>query len=47
MDIVLLLQKKSPKIYPNKIISKKEKANIETTKNDKIVKLPWVPKLRN
>ena len=34
----------------NKITSKKEKVNIETIKNDKIVKLPWVltlgPKLR-
>ena len=29
----------------NKITSKKEKVNIETIKNDKIVKLPWVPKL--
>ena len=31
----------------NKITSKKEKGNIEIIKNDKIVKLPWVPKLRN
>ena len=45
MDIVLLFQKKSSKIYTNKIISKKEKANIEIIKNDKIVKLTWVPKL--
>ena len=29
----------------NKITSKKEKVNIETIKNDKIVKLPWVLKL--
>ena len=29
----------------NNITSKKEKVNIETIKNDKIVKLPWVPKL--
>ena len=27
------------------ITSKKEKVNIETINNDKIVKLPWVPKL--
>ena len=30
----------------NNITSKKERVNIETIKNDKIVKLPWVPKLR-
>ena len=30
----------------NNITSKKEKVNIGTIKNDKIVKLPWVPKLR-
>ena len=30
----------------NNITSKKEKVNIATVKNDKIVKLPWVPKLR-
>ena len=34
----------------NNITSKKQKANIETIKNDKIVKLPWAlrlgPKLR-
>ena len=29
----------------NNITSKKEKVNTETIKNDKIVKLPWVPKL--
>ena len=29
----------------NNITSNKEKVNIETIKNDKIVKLPWVPKL--
>ena len=29
----------------NNITSKKEKVNIETIKNDKIVTLPWVPKL--
>ena len=29
----------------NNITSKKEKVNIETIKNDKIVKIPWVPKL--
>ena len=29
----------------NNITSKKEKVNIETIKNDKLVKLSWVPKL--
>ena len=29
----------------NNITSKKEKVNIETIKNHKIVKLPWVQKL--
>ena len=29
----------------NNITSVKEKVNIETIKNDRIVKLPWVPKL--
>ena len=29
----------------NNINSKKEKVNTETVKNNKIVKLPWVPKL--
>ena len=29
----------------NNITSKQEKVNIETIKNDKIVKLPWVPKI--
>ena len=29
----------------NNITSKKEKVNIEIIKNDKMVKLPWVPKL--
>ena len=29
----------------NNITSLKEKENIDTIKNDKIVKLPWVPKL--
>ena len=33
------------KEYINKIISAKEKGNVDTIKNDKIVKLPWVPKL--
>ena len=28
----------------NNITSKREKVNIETIKNDKIVKLLWVPK---
>ena len=31
----------------NNITSKKERVNIETIKNHKIVKLPWVPKLRS
>ena len=30
----------------NNITSVKEKVNIETIKNDKKVKLPWVPKLQ-
>ena len=30
----------------NNITSNKEKVNIETIKNNEIVKLPWVPKLR-
>ena len=30
--------------YMNNITSKKKKVNIETIKNDKIVKLPWIPK---
>ena len=29
----------------NNIISVKEKTNVETVKNDKTIKLPWVPKL--
>ena len=33
------------KKYMNSITSNKEKVNIETIKNDKIVKLPWVLKL--
>ena len=33
------------KKYLNNITSKKEKVNIETINNDKIVKLKWVPKL--
>ena len=45
MDIVLLFQKKLPiyiyiYIYMNNITSQKEKVNIKTIKNDKIVKLP-------
>ena len=35
---------KVTKKYMNNITSKKEKVNIETIKNDKILKLPWVPK---
>ena len=33
------------KEYMKNITSVKGKENIETTKNDKIKKLPWVPKL--
>ena len=36
---------KVTKKYISNINSKKERVNIETIKNDKIVKLPWVPKL--
>ena len=36
---------KVTKEYMNNITSVKEKVNIETIKNGKIVKLPWVPKL--
>ena len=36
---------KVAKEHMNKITSAKEKVNIETIKNSKIVKLPWVPKL--
>ena len=36
---------KVTKEYMNNITSVKEKVNIETIKNDKIVKLSWVPKL--
>ena len=36
---------KITKEYMNNITSVKEKVNIETIKNDRIVKLPWVPKL--
>ena len=36
---------KVTKKYMNNITSNKEKVNIETIKNDKIVKLPWVPNL--
>ena len=36
---------KVTKKYMNNITCKKEKVNIETIKNDKIAKLPWVPKL--
>ena len=41
---ITVLEKVTKK-YMNNITSKKEKVNIETIKNDKIVKLPWVPKL--
>ena len=45
MDIVLQFQKVT-KEYMNNITSVKEKLNLETIKNDQIVKLPWVQKLR-
>ena len=35
---------KVAKEYMNNVTSEKEKVNIETIKNSKIVKLPWVPK---
>ena len=41
---ITVLQKFTKK-YMNNITSKKEKVNIETIKNNKIVKIPWVPKL--
>ena len=41
---ITVLEKVNKK-YMNNITSKKEKVNTETIKNDKIVKLPWVPKL--
>ena len=44
MDSITILERVTKK-YMNNITSKKEKVNIETIKNDKIVKLPWVPKL--
>ena len=44
MDIVVVLERLTKK-YLNKITSVKEKENIDTIKNDKIVKLPRVPKL--
>ena len=37
---------KVTKRYMNNITPKKEKVNIETIKKDKIVKIPWVPKLK-
>ena len=37
---------KVTKRYMNNITSKKEQVNIETIKKDKIVKIPWVPKLK-
>ena len=39
---ITVLEKVTKK-YLNNITSKKEKVNTETIKNDKIVKLPWVP----
>ena len=39
---ITVLEKVTKK-YINNITSKKVKANIEIIKNDKIVKLPWVP----
>ena len=44
MDSITVLEKVIKK-YMNKITSKKEKVNIVIIKNDKLVKLPWVPKL--
>ena len=40
----MVLQKVSEE-YMKNITSVKGEENIETTKNDKIKKLPWVPKL--
>ena len=45
MGIVLQFLKKVTKEYTNNITSVKEKENINTIKNDKIVKLPWEPKI--
>ena len=42
--LVNVFAEKSPKIYEQHT-SKKENVNIETIKNDKVVKPPWVPKL--
>ena len=44
MGIELVLEKVT-KENMNNITSVKEKVNVETIKNDQIVKLPWVPKL--
>ena len=41
----IIVLEKVTKEYMNNTASIKEKVNIETIKNDKIVKLPWVPKL--
>ena len=42
--IITVLEKVTKK-YMNNITSKRDKVNIETIKNDKIIKLLWVPKL--
>ena len=44
MGIELVLEKVT-KENMNNITSVKEKVNVETIKNDQIVKLPWVLKL--
>ena len=45
MDIVLHSFRKVTKECMKNITSVKEKVNKETIKNDKIVKVPWLPKL--
>ena len=40
-----VLEKVTKKYISTTLIPKKERVNIETIKNGKIVKLPWVPKL--
>ena len=41
----IVVLEKVAKEYMNNVTSVKEKVNIETIKNSKIVKLPWLPKL--
>ena len=41
---ITVLEKVTKK-YMNNITSVKEKENIDIIKNDKIVKLPWIPRL--